>query len=244
MDDFVGRGGVIVKAVAINGSPRKGKGNTGMILNAFLQGMEEAGAEVEIFYTKELRPKPCTGEMKCWWTTPGECYIKDRMQEVYPKMRNADSLILATPVYIPLPGEMQIFINRICPLVKPILVTRDGRTRAHLQDNVQIRKVLLVSTGGWWEKENLDTVVRIAEEVAENMSIEFAGSVLRPHAFLMKKKGQLTEDGVDIMDLVRKAGHDFAEDGQLNKSVLGMISRPLISREELIQMYNRLVQSA
>ena len=234
----------MMKAVAMNGSPRKGKGNTGMILNAFIQGMEQVGAEVEILYTKEIKPKPCTGEMKCWWTTPGECYIKDKMQEVYPKIRKADVLILATPVYIPLPGEMQMFINRLCPLVKPMLVIRDARTRARLQDNVRLSKVLLVSTGGWWEKENLDTVVHIAEEIADNMSIEFAGAILRPHAFLMRKRGELTEDGTRIIDSVKKAGHDFVKDGRLSKSVLEQIRKPLISHEDLVQMYNRLVEPA
>ena len=234
----------MVKVVAVNGSPRKGKGNTGMILDAFLQGMEEAGAKVELFYTKNLKPKPCTGEMKCWWETPGECYIKDGMQEVYPSLREADILILATPVYIPLPGDMQIFINRICPIVKPLLETRAGRTRARLHENVKMSKVVLIATGGWWEKENLDTVVRITEEVAENMSIEFAGSILRPHAFLMKKKGELTKDGTVIIDEVKKSGNNFAKTGQLDGSALESIMRPLILREELLRMYNRAVESA
>ena len=233
-----------MKVVAINGSPRKGKGNTGTILNALLQGIEEAGADTEVFYTKNLKLKPCTGEMKCWWKTPGECYIKDGMQKVYPSLRKAEVLILATPVYIPLPGDMQIFINRICPIVKPLLETRAGRTRARLHDDVKIGKVVLVATGGWWEKENLDTVVRIAEELADNMSIEFAGSLLRPHAFLMKKKGELTEDGTVIMDEVKKLGHDFAKTGQLDGSMLESIMRPLISREELLQMYNRAVEQS
>jgi multimeric flavodoxin WrbA len=233
-----------MKAVAINGSPRKGKGNTGMMLNAFIKGIEETDAQVDVFYTKNLKPKPCTGEMKCWWKTPGECYIKDDMQKVYPKLREADVLILATPVYIPLPGEMQIFINRCCPLVNPPLETRDGRTRARLHDSVKLRKVVLVSTGGWWEKENLDTVVHIAKELADNMSIEFTGAVLRPHAFLMKKKGELTEEGTMIIDEVKKVGYDFAESGELSNSALESIRRPLITREELLQMYNRALESS
>jgi multimeric flavodoxin WrbA len=232
-----------MKAVAINGSPRKDKGNTGMILNAFIQGMEDAGAETGVFYTKSLKPKPCTAEFQCWWETPGECYIKDGMQKVYPALREADVLILATPVYIPLPGEMQIFINRLCPLIKPLLETRGGRTRARLHGNIKLRKVVLVSTGGWWEKENLDTVVRIAEEIAETMSIEFAGAVLRPHAFLMKKKGDLTEDGAAVIDEVKKAGYEFAKSGQLSESMLESIRRSLISREGLLQRYNKALES-
>lgn len=231
-----------MKAVAINGSPRKDKGNTAMILAAVIQGMTDAGAEVEVFYTKNLKLKPCTGEMKCWWETPGECYIEDGMQQVYPKLREADILILASPVYVPLPGEMQIFINRLVPLVIPLLETRAGRTRARLREGVKIQKILLVSTGGWWEKENLDTVLRIAKELAEDMSVEFAGAILRPHAFLMKKKGELTEDGQVVLDAARKAGHEIIKDGRPTEETLAAISRPLITQEELRQMYNTAVQ--
>jgi len=233
-----------MKAIAINGSPRKGKGNTGMILNAFVEGMKDAVTEVEIFYTKNLKPRPCTGQMKCWWETPGECYIKDSMQEVYPKLREADVLILATPVYIPLPGEMQTFINRLCPLVLPLLEMRDGRTRARLHNNVKLRKLVLVSTGGWWEIENLDTVVQIAKELAENMRVEFTGAVLRPHAFLMKKKGELTADGSVIIREVQEAGREFAERGQLDTHRLEAIRRPLISSEELLLIYNSALESS
>lgn len=233
-----------MKAVAVNGSPRKDKGNTGIVLNAFIEGMKAAGAEVETFYTKNLKPKPCTGQMKCWWETPGDCYIQDNMQNIYPKLREADVLILATPVYVPLPGEMQIFINRLVPLILPLLETREGRTRARLRDNIKLRKVVLVSTGGWWEKENLETVVRIAKEIADTMTIEFTGAVLRPHAFLIKKKGELTEDGAEIIREVREAGREFAEHGQLNAKRLEAIRRPLISREELLKRYNSAVKSS
>jgi multimeric flavodoxin WrbA len=232
----------MIKAVAINGSPRKDKGNTAMILNPFVEGMAEAGAEVEVYYTKELKLKPCTGEFQCWWETPGECYIKDDMQKLYPKLKEADVLVLATPVYAPLPGEIQIVLNRLVPLILPLLETREGRTRARLRDYVKLRKIVLVATGGWWEKENLDTVVRIAEEFAEVMSIEFAGAVLRPHAFLMKKKVELTGDGASVIEAVKKAGYDFVKDGRLRKEVLDTISRPLISQEDLLKRYNTALQ--
>jgi len=51
-----------MKVLAINGSPMMGKGNTALILAPFLQGMEEAGAEIDLFYTKKLKINPCQGE--------------------------------------------------------------------------------------------------------------------------------------------------------------------------------------
>ena len=71
---------VMIKVVAINGSPRMEKGNTAMILAPFIQGMTDAGADVELFYARRLNVKPCTGEMDCWYGKPGECIHKDDME--------------------------------------------------------------------------------------------------------------------------------------------------------------------
>jgi multimeric flavodoxin WrbA len=216
------------------------KGNTAMVLTPFIQGMMDAGSDVELFYTSRLKVKPCTcGEMYCWYKRPGECCIKDDMQLLYPKLKKADILILATPVYIPLPGEMQNIINRLCPLVKPFLETREGRTRARFHEEVEIQKIVLVSTGGWWEKENFGTVVRITEELAEDASVEFAGAVLRPHAFLMKEEGELTEEGEAVLNAVRRAGYELVKEGVMSKETLEVISRPLISEDELRRRYNQ-----
>lgn len=221
------------KSVAINGSPRMEKGNTAMVLTPFIQGMMDAGSEVELFYASRLKVKPCTcGEFYCWNEMPGECCIKDNMQLLYPRLREAEILILATPVYIPLPGEMQNIINRLVALLDPVLEFREGRTRARFRKDVGIRKIVLVSTGGWWEKANFGTVLRIIEEFAEDASVEFAGAVLRPHASLMKEKKELTRDGEAVLSAVRRAGYELIKECVMNKETLDLISRPLISQDE------------
>lgn len=221
------------KAVAINGSPRMERGNTAMVLNSFVEGMTDANCEVELFYASRIKVKPCAcGKMYCWTEMPGECCIKDKMQLLYPKLREADIVVLATPVYIPLPGDMQNIINRICPLLDPLLEFRKGRTRAIFRKDVRIQSIALVSTGGWWEKGNFKTVLRIVKEFAEDASVNFAGAVLRPHASLMRQDGELTQDGRAILDAVRRAGHELTKGGVMGKETLSAISRPLISRTE------------
>ena len=220
---------VLTRVVVINGSAKMEKGNTALVLASFIDGMREAGAAVELFYARRLNVKPCTGEFHCWNKKPGECYIDDDMQMLYPKLREADILVLATPVYIPLPGEMQNLINRLCPLVEPILEFRDGRTRARFHDEVNIRKIVLVSTCGWWETGNFGTVLRIAEELVKDVNVEFAGAVLRPHAHLMVEN---TEKAKKVTEALRKVGYELIKKGRMSKSLLEVISQPLISEEE------------
>lgn len=228
------------KAIAISGSPRMGKGYTDLVLAPFAQGMRDAGSDVELFHASRLNVKPCAcGEMYCWYRVPGECCFKDDMQSLYASLKQADTLILATPVYIPLPGAMQNVINRLCPLIEPWLELREGRTRARFREDVRIQRIVLVSTGGWWEKENMDTVVRIAEELAKDASVDFAGALLRPHAFLMKQDGQLTEAGQAVLDAARTAGYELVNAGAIREETLEAFSQPLIAEVELREEYNR-----
>jgi multimeric flavodoxin WrbA len=231
---------VVSKAVAINGSPRREKGNTARILTSFLQGLKEGGCDADLFYASNLDVRPCNcGRMYCWRDMPGECCIKDDMEMLYPKLRDADILILATPVYVPLPGEMQNLLNRLCPLLDPVLDFREGRTRARFREGVKIQQFVLVSTGSWWEIENLRQVVRIVEELAAVASVEFAGAVLRPHAHIMMENGNLTRDGEEILNAAQRAGRELIEEGEMNRETLDEISRPLISREDLWRRYQR-----
>lgn len=221
----------MTRVVAINGSPNMENGGTAKILTPFLKGMREAGASVDLFYAKRLNVKPCAGEFYCWNTKPGQCYIVDNMQSLYPKLRDADILVLATPVYVPLPGELQNLINRIVPLVNPVVKKVDDRTRARFRADVKISKFVLVSSCGWWEMGNFGTVLRIVKELAKDVNVRFAGALLRPHV------GWLTEDkekAKEIFEAARQVGYQLVKKGKIPKSLLKIISQPLISNERFL----------
>ncbi len=220
------------KVIAINGSPRMDKGNTALLLNSFLDGIRDCGSTVDLYYTSQLEIKPYScGKLYCWNNKPGECCFKDDMELLYPQLKDADILVLATPVYIPLPGEMQNFINRLCPLLNPTLVQRDGRTRARLRSDVRLHKFILVATSGWWEIENMDTVVRIVKELAEDASTEFAGALLRPHASELRRNGMISRNGQLVLDAAKQAGIELIQQGKINQETMEVVSRPLVLRE-------------
>ena len=204
-------------------------GNTARLLEAFLRGAERGGDDVESFAVKDLAISPCTGELHCWEEVPGECYIQDDMRKIYAALRHAKTLVLATPVYIPLPGEMQNCLNRLCPILDPQLVTRRGRTRARMRASVPIERIVLVATSGWWELGNFDTVLRIAAELAEDASIPLVGAVLRPHAHLaLSAKGKPEE----ILSAAERAGFELATTGTISEEALSLVSQPVVRQED------------
>lgn len=136
---------------------------------------------------------------------------------------------------------MQNLINRLCPLIEPMLTWRDGRTRAAFAEDVKVGKIVLVATGGWWEIQNLDTVLRIARELAEDVSVEFAGALLRPHAFLIEENPGKAEE---IKEAARRAGRELIEKGSIPPDLLECIGQPLISEEDLRRRYNEALRRA
>ncbi len=225
------------EVVAVNGSPDKDKGNTARLLGSLLEGMREAGASTKVLYVSEIKPNPCLGDMHCWYRKPGQCHQRDGMQDVYPVLKEADIIVLATPVYIPLPGEMQNFINRMCPLFRPHLSFENGRTRAQAREGVRVKGMALVATGAWWELENLGILEHIVEEIAMKMGVTYLGGVLRPHAYVMDGDQVKAEA---IRQAARQAGHQLIRDGEFSKELLQRISMPLVSEEDLRAYWNDL----
>lgn len=226
----------MTKVVVVSGSVRMENSEGAVILGPFIEGMRASGAEVELVYVKRLRIAPCMGDFQCWDEKPGECRIKDDMQALYPRLKAADILVLATPVYIPLPGEMQNFVNRLCPLIDPYLIRRGPRTRARANKDVMIKRIALVSTCGWWEMGNFGTVVRIVREISKDIGIEFAGAVLRPHASLMARGGKRAED---VLKAAKRAGEELVRKGAISKRVLESVSQPLMSEQEFRERSHR-----
>ena len=83
--------------IILEGSPRK-KGNSCVLAAAAAASAQEAGAEVTTFHLHTMKIAPCNGCDGC--KRKGVyCTIQDDMQAIYPKIREADALLLASPIY-------------------------------------------------------------------------------------------------------------------------------------------------
>jgi multimeric flavodoxin WrbA len=82
-----------MKVIAFIGSPRKG-GNTETLLKEAIKG---TGMEVRVFELNSMHIQPCQNCGGCEET--GVCIIPDDMQEVIAAIREADRIIMASPVF-------------------------------------------------------------------------------------------------------------------------------------------------
>lgn len=85
-----------VRVLGLFGSPRRG-GNTEILLEEVLRGAEKEGAKVERLYLSDFTITPCKECHGCDET--GNCIILDDMEKIYPKLLEADVVILASPIF-------------------------------------------------------------------------------------------------------------------------------------------------
>lgn len=94
----------------ISSSPRKG-GNSDTLCDQFRKGAEEAGNFVDKIRLAEMKIDYCSACYAC--KTKGYCVKQDDMAQIIDKMRNADVIVLATPVYFyTMCAQMKTMIDR------------------------------------------------------------------------------------------------------------------------------------
>jgi len=229
-----------MKVLAFNGSPGMDKGNTALILDPFLEGMKEAGAEVELFYTKKLKINPCQGELNCWLKTPGKCFQKDDMETLLSKLGEADIWVFATPVYFDgVTGPMKNLMDRGIPLAQPFFELRDGHCRHPLRAGTRNGKVVLISNCGFWEMDNFDPLLAHMRALCKNTGREFSGALLRPHGPALRVMKKMGPPVNDVLEAAKKAGRQLVREGRMSTETLSIVSRELLPLEMYLQRANQ-----
>ena len=94
------------------GSPRK-KGNSALLAKEAIEGAKDAGAQIESFYLHGMKIKPCTACDACRRKDQRDCILKDDMTPLYSKLRKADAIVMATPVYwFTVSAQTKLFMDR------------------------------------------------------------------------------------------------------------------------------------
>lgn len=124
-----------MKIAILNGSPRKQ--NTTAMVNAFIEGAQEAGHEVEAIQVGTMSIGGCKGCGYCHSKGEGKCVQKDDMDKVLPAILECDVLVLASPIYyFTMTAQIEAAIQRIYCVMKPPKATKAVMLLSSMSPNV------------------------------------------------------------------------------------------------------------
>lgn len=90
-----------MKAMIINGSPRKNR-NTVSLLKKVMEGVEESGCETKLVHLRDLKFSGCISCLACKIkgnTCGGLCALRDDLRPVLEETLASEILVVGTPVY-------------------------------------------------------------------------------------------------------------------------------------------------
>lgn len=105
------------KVVIVKGSPRR-EGNSAILAEQVADGARSAGAKVESFYLHHMDIQACDACDACHAEPYRGCIVDDDMQILYPKLLEADAIVIASPVYwFTMSAQTKLFMDRCYALV-------------------------------------------------------------------------------------------------------------------------------
>ena len=215
-----------MKILALNSSPRGGgQSKTELMMNALVEGMRSAGAEVEIVHLRKRDIKNCLGCFKCWSDeTPGVCAQKDDMtNDLYPKFIDSDLVVLATPLYhFTVNATMKAFIERTLPIAKRDIRQHEGRSYHPLR--VDPPAVVMVSVAGFAEDSVFDQLSLYVNFLYKNTLI---AEIYRPAAETMVFP-DFKEKLRSILQATQDAGQELVRSQKVSPETMARIKQPLI----------------
>jgi multimeric flavodoxin WrbA/putative sterol carrier protein len=222
-----------MNVLVVNGSPRGRGSNTEILTKSFLAGVHELGASSETVYLIEKKIEYCRGEFGCWTKTPGVCMHHDDMPELLEKIKQADVLVLATPLYVyTVSALMKTFMDRLITLAQPTIETKNGVSAHPARYANTIGKIVVISNCGFIEQDHFDGL-------KETMRCWFRTNPQMLAGMICCAGGELLhvpqlEGGLDwYLDAVKQAGRNVIADGCISETTQAILGKPLMEDKEL-----------
>lgn len=228
-----------MKILAINGSYRGHRGQTGGFLRLLLSGAEIAGAECEEIILADLEMHHCLG---CDTCHKPEHYLscvyaqKDGVEDVFRKIAEADLLIYATPVYVfGISSLMKTFLDRLYSTsdVNQLRVTRSGMFFHHVDETICSKPfVPLICC------DNLDAQMPVNvrdyfRTYARFMDAPLAGELIRNGARMFGDLSSNEHPEIfpripNVINAYQQAGFELATNGVVSKKTQRAANQEII----------------
>ncbi len=182
-----------MKVLGIYGSPRKG-GNSDLLLDEALKSAEAAGAEVSSIrsWTPGVKLSGCLECGGCDKT--GKCVVNDDMQAVYPKLLEADVIILAVPMFFygP-PSQAKALIDRCQAMWSKRMLEKSPEARKTFDSG----RGYVIAVGATKGKTLFDGTEMVAKYFYDALDMSYEGGLFVRG---VEKKGDMTDRADDLKE--------------------------------------------
>jgi len=229
-----------MKVLALNSSARTGDvSKTEIVLDYLLQGMREAGAEVEVVELRKKKIRYCIGCFACWTKTPGTCIHNDDMtKELLPKYLDSDLVILATPLFhYTVNALMKTFIERTLPIALPFFEKRDGVTRHPYRHEAP--PVVVLSVAGFPEESVFDALKFYVNFLFQQRLV---AEIYRTSAEMLSQSST-GQKASDIREALIQGGRELVQSMKISQETMDRIKKPITTFEEMAPMGNLMWQT-
>lgn len=219
-----------MKITVFNGSPKAKNSNCNVIASAFLNGVEQSGAEVDNIFLIEKEINHCTGCFSCWFKTPGKCIFDDDMSVLLKKYISSDIVCFATPVYTwDMTACLKNFADRLILLRSPLITKSNDRYDMKVKDKMP--EVVVISNCGFPGDNNFDIIKHVFSTT--NPILE----IYRNCGELLKSKNNDVKPIVsEFLGYVKEAGSEIASYGYVKEKTREKLDMELIKTQDYIKM--------
>ncbi len=225
-----------MKILVLNGSPKRDKSDTLHITRAFLKGMEEAGPqEIRVLHTVDQRIEYCTGCFSCM-RNGGVCVHDDDMGPILREILASDLLVLSFPLYCyGMPASLKALLDRTLPLSN-MTMRKVGDRYEHVgqADYSHLRYLMICGCGFPNSRQNFEPAVRQFE-------LCFPGNhtiLTVPESPMFNAPEAAAVVTLPRLELVKKAGRQYAGTGTVEAALLAEIGSPMIPEEQYAAIVN------
>lgn len=229
-----------MNVLIINGSPKGERSNTMWLTNAFVSGFSE-DAKVKTITLRDKDIHPCMGCFSCWTKTPGQCAVKDDMQEIYQDILEADIIIESLPLYFAgMPSRMRMMTERCLLFTKRYEGSPEDTFHSILEmeeHSLKDKKLVVISSCGY---VSMDTMFEgLLKEYDLICGEGNYTSILCSQGELLQA-GSRTRQVIHYLEEVKKAGQEFYETGAISEEQDRILKKKMVSPqtfEVLIKRY-------
>ncbi len=235
--------------LAINSSLRGARGISHFLISKIFEGAEAHGASCEVINLAEMNLRHCTGCRKCQFLgNVQKCIFddKDDVAQIFKKIRKADIIIYATPIYVfGLSSLLKILLERTFYTAKvdQLCVTDNGLIFHDIDASISSKPFVSLILCDNIEAQTTKNTLLFFKTYRNFTNSTNIGQLIRPSAHLLQAKEVETKQQIAIWEIEKayvQSGRELALKGNISKKTQKVANQDIVVVPKIVKLLLRL----